>query len=126
MPGTATYINKKYDIPYQTSSYKWQIIALLKYNKEIYKLLDKYKLNSVCDVWMATLAGYNGGPGHTVREIIIARPNNVWFGGIENVKLPNRSVSNQKQNKEYPRRIYNSQKIFRLKYNFPEIKCKGE
>lgn len=110
MPGTKIYINNKYKIP--EVGWKWGVIAQKIYMKEIYRGFElKNKILSRCDLYLVALAGYNGGPGHTEKEITRS-DKKYWFNGIEKVKLSNRSEENHKENRNYVRLIYKKQKKY--------------
>lgn len=106
MPGTASWICGKYtDLPAGCDAMNpaWAIRALVQYDRHLYGQMAI--AGSECNRMWAALRGYNGGPGHWVKEARLTADPADRDGVDAQCGRASRSVKHCAENLGYPRRI---------------------
>ena len=107
MPSTADWIDDVYpDLGQaQPANPDWALRALVRYDKHLY---DQVVYDGECDRMGAALSSYNGGLGwHDKRQRIAEDPLDFW--NSVRVVNPGITPANQRENEQYPVRIFNRQ-----------------
>lgn len=121
MPATAKWLTNKYPsvlYPMNTADMNWSITAAALYLRLIMDNTGKLYTEE-CHGWGATLSSYNGGEGWAQKRFnktpVVTRQN---FWQVTRKVNPGILASAQKENEEYPVRIYLAQDFYKQEGSF--------
>ena len=128
MPATARQMGDWYKSlePANARSPRWALDAQARYMKRLFGNFRMKRAASMCDRWAFTLSAYNGGLGNLSKDmskgIEEGRDKTRWYGHDGIARVRTRSVSAQRENREYPNRIFEKRWKYR-KWGGSRLAC---